>query len=59
MQDAVAAQDRQSLEEADAIRLRLLGRMAEVPGAVTEAQAAQIRERVDAYYRAAQDSRAG
>ena len=55
MQDAVAAQDRPALEEADAIRLRLLGRMAEVPGAVTAAQAAHIRDTVDAYYQAAQD----
>jgi signal transduction histidine kinase len=55
MQDAVAAQDRQALDETNSIRVRLFTRIADAPGAVSAAQAAEIREKVDDYYQSAQN----
>jgi signal transduction histidine kinase len=55
MQDAVAAQDRQGLNDAESIRARMFQRIAEAPGAVSPAQASLLHRKIDDYYDATQD----
>jgi signal transduction histidine kinase len=56
MQDAVAAQDRDALEQqAPAIRDAMFQRIAAAPGALSVQQAAAIRQRTNEYYDAARD----
>jgi len=55
MQDAVAAQDRQALDQTRAIRDAMFERIATAPGAISAPQAATIRQTTDDYYSAARD----
>ena len=56
MQDAVAAQDREALEQhPPAIREAMFQRIGAAPGAISVQQAALIRQKTNEYYEAARD----
>jgi hypothetical protein len=55
MQDAVAAQDRQAVDETASIRRAMFERIAAAPGALGETQVAAIRRKTDAYYESARE----
>lgn len=55
LQDAVAAEDRQALEETHSIRDEMFERIAAAPNAVSAEQARWLRKSVEEYYEAAYD----
>jgi signal transduction histidine kinase len=55
MQDAVAAQDPQALDDAHAIRDAMFERIAGAPQAVNASEASALRQMIDDYYQAARD----
>jgi signal transduction histidine kinase len=55
MQDAVAAQDRQALDDARSIQDAMFERIAGAPGAISPEQASALRQKVDDYYQSARD----
>jgi signal transduction histidine kinase len=55
LQDAVAAEDPQALEETRAIRDQMFERIATAPNAISPEQGRSLRESVDSYYEAAYD----
>jgi signal transduction histidine kinase len=55
MQDAVAAQDRQALDETRSIRNAMFDRIGGAPGGISPSQASAMRQTMDDYYQAALD----